>query len=350
MGDKIFFTFAIALALVSAITLLLSLLSERRGRLLSAAGRAMLLLSSLAGCAMLALRWFETGQPPMISTFEVLVFFAAAIGLVDLTLDFFYRARILAFPAAVLALSVYMGASLCDKAVTPAVPALQNNFWLTIHVSICFAGYAAFAVAYVSSVLYLISRGGFSKAGSIYVIALTISLPATALGIVPAFKGNFETLAAKIAAFLSDGPTALAVKPVFYAVLIIGGVFILAAVIFIIFDFFEQRLKISEKLRSYDGFPLVSYKAVLAGFVLLGLGIISGSVWAEIAWGSYWSWDPKEVWALAAWLVYMLYLHLRRAGAWNETRLSWLIVVGFAAVMFTFFGTNYLLAGLHSYM
>jgi cytochrome c-type biogenesis protein CcsB len=298
---------------------------------------------------MLAIRWVETGQPPMISTFEVMVFFGASIGAAYLIIDYFQSARILAFPAALAALAVFMGASLSDKAATPAMPTLQNNFWLTIHVTVCFAGYAAFAVAFMAGILYLISRGGLSKAGALYAVALTISIPLTALLIYPAFDRNFGILSAKTAQFFFEGREISSVAPIFLAAYVIFGVIILAAVLFFILDLLEGRLKLGEKLRAYEGFTAVSYKSVIAGFVLLGLGIISGSVWAEIAWGSYWSWDPKEVWALAAWLIYMLYLHLRRVG-WNESRLSWLIVAGFGAVMFTFFGTNYLLAGLHSYM
>ena len=97
------------------------------------------------------------------------------------------------------------------------------------------------------------------------------------------------------------------------------------------------------------GFDSVSYKAVLTGFPFLTLGIITGAVWAERAWGAYWSWDPKETWALITWFVYAAYLHLRVAKAWQGTKAAWVAVIGFCFVLFTYFGVNYLLGGLHSY-
>ncbi len=91
------------------------------------------------------------------------------------------------------------------------------------------------------------------------------------------------------------------------------------------------------------------HKSMVFGFVLLTAAIISGSVWASVAWGSYWTWDPKEVWSLITWFVYALILHLRFTRGWNGTIIAVLSIVGFASVLFTFFVVNYLLSGLHSY-
>ena len=73
------------------------------------------------------------------------------------------------------------------------------------------------------------------------------------------------------------------------------------------------------------------------------------SIWANRAWGTYWSWDPKETWALITWLFYGLYLHARYMHGWKGRKAAWLAIVGFCLVLFTYFGVNYLLAGLHSY-
>jgi cytochrome c-type biogenesis protein CcsB len=91
------------------------------------------------------------------------------------------------------------------------------------------------------------------------------------------------------------------------------------------------------------------YQNVVFGFLLLSLGIITGSVWANSAWGTYWSWDPKETWSLITWLVYALMLHARLVRGWHGRRVAWLSIVGFACVLFTYFGVNFLLTGLHSY-
>lgn len=93
----------------------------------------------------------------------------------------------------------------------------------------------------------------------------------------------------------------------------------------------------------------IVYRSILTGFPMLTVGIITGAAWADYAWGSYWSWDPKETWSLVTWLVYSAFLHARLAKDWTGRRTAILSLVGFAAVLFTYFGVNYL-PGLHSYL
>ena len=93
----------------------------------------------------------------------------------------------------------------------------------------------------------------------------------------------------------------------------------------------------------------ISHKIITFGFLFLTLGIISGSIWANSAWGTYWSWDPKETWSLITWVIYAIYLHARLRRGWKGRKAAWLSVIGFIAMLFTYFGVNYLLAGLHSY-
>jgi ABC-type transport system involved in cytochrome c biogenesis permease subunit len=92
----------------------------------------------------------------------------------------------------------------------------------------------------------------------------------------------------------------------------------------------------------------IGYRAVVVGFPFLTLTIILGAVWADVAWGRYWSWDPKETASLVTWLIYGAYLHARVMRGWRGTRSAWLLVLGFAAVLFTYFG-NLFFGGLHSY-
>lgn len=92
-----------------------------------------------------------------------------------------------------------------------------------------------------------------------------------------------------------------------------------------------------------------SYKLAMIGLPFLTIMLITGAVWAEYAWGRFWSWDPKETWALITWLIYAAYLHLRLRG-WKGQKAAIVNGIGFAAVIFTFFGVSYLLPGLHSYM
>lgn len=93
----------------------------------------------------------------------------------------------------------------------------------------------------------------------------------------------------------------------------------------------------------------LNYKAIMVGFPLLTLGIITGAAWANYAWGTYWSWDPKETWSLIVWFVYAAFLHARFTKGWVGKRAAWLSIIGFAATIFCYLGVNLLLSGLHSY-
>jgi cytochrome c-type biogenesis protein CcsB len=94
----------------------------------------------------------------------------------------------------------------------------------------------------------------------------------------------------------------------------------------------------------------INYKAITIGFPMLTFGIITGAVWAHYAWGSYWSWDPKETGSLITWLIYAAFLHARYTLAWQGKKTALLSVVGFCAIIFTYFGMNFFLPGLHSYL
>ncbi len=107
--------------------------------------------------------------------------------------------------------------------------------------------------------------------------------------------------------------------------------------------FFDQHIPKREKL------DLISYRSVCLGLLFLTFTIVTGAIWAERAWGSYWSWDPKETWSLVTWLVYSVYLHLRLRRGWSGKSAAVFAVVGFLCVIFTYIGVNTLLPGIHSY-
>ncbi len=117
-------------------------------------------------------------------------------------------------------------------------------------------------------------------------------------------------------------------------------------------------IKLGKKKRQDNNHPPLDlenletliYKTIAIGFPLLTIGIITGAAWANYAWGSYWSWDPKETWSLITWFIYAVFLHARLRREWRGKRLAILSIVGFGAVLFTYFGVNYVLSGLHSYV
>lgn len=100
---------------------------------------------------------------------------------------------------------------------------------------------------------------------------------------------------------------------------------------------------------SKESLEEINYQSIMVGFPMLSAGILTGAVWAYYAWGSYWSWDPKETWSLITWIVYALFLHARFTRGWKGKRIAVLSIVGFMSVIFTYFGVNFILSGLHSY-
>ena len=125
-----------------------------------------------------------------------------------------------------------------------------------------------------------------------------------------------------------------------------------AAIMYLLMERELKRKKLGpifKRLPSLDVLDDINYRCLTIGFPLLTLGIITGSIWAEYAWGSYWSWDPKEVWSLITWLLYAALLHGRMTVGWRGRKAAILAIVGFCAILFTFLGVNLLLPGLHTY-
>ncbi|MGA1875312.1 MAG: c-type cytochrome biogenesis protein CcsB [bacterium] len=125
------------------------------------------------------------------------------------------------------------------------------------------------------------------------------------------------------------------------------------SIMYLIRIYFEEgepkREGILQLLPSSDLLDELTYKAVAIGFPFLTIGIITGAAWANYAWGSYWSWDPKETWSLITWFVYAAFLHARFAAGWKGKKTAILSIVGFCFVLFTYLGVSFLLSGLHSY-
>ena len=134
-----------------------------------------------------------------------------------------------------------------------------------------------------------------------------------------------------------------------------SAVFTVAFVAAILYLIQERMLKSKKfsalhyRLPSLETLDRVNYRCLKFGFPLMTMGIISGAVWAESAWGTYWSWDPKESWALITWFLYAALLHGRLTVGWRGRRAAIFAIIGFCFLLFTFLGVNLLLPGLHSY-
>ena len=111
----------------------------------------------------------------------------------------------------------------------------------------------------------------------------------------------------------------------------------------------EDNMDSSTRLPSLSVLDSIIHSTMVFGFIWLTAGIITGAVWANSAWGTYWSWDPKETWSLITWFFYALTLHARYTRGWNGKRIAFMAIFGFVSVLFTYYGVNFLLSGLHSY-
>jgi cytochrome c-type biogenesis protein CcsB len=138
--------------------------------------------------------------------------------------------------------------------------------------------------------------------------------------------------------------TSLAASPFILSGLI-GGIFVSLLYLLLLW----RRQDLERMLPSAEELDRITYRTIAIAFPLLTLMIAAGAYWANRTWGSYWSWDPKETWAAITWLVYAGYLHMRITRGWRGRRAAYFAILGFAVVMFTFFGVTYLLPGLHAY-
>jgi cytochrome c-type biogenesis protein CcsB len=304
-----------------------------------------------AQTAAIGLRWKESydlgyGHIPLSNMYESMVFWSWSIILIYLIFERVYRNRTLGAivaPLGFLAIASISIAPNISKEIEPLVPALQSN-WLTVHVITSFLGYAAFSISFGVSVLYLILASEkrndvFYVSGLVSLVAAITLLVATILDFLVQMIGGVQHPHLFAASFASP---ALGVKIVSW---------VAAAFLFALF-WHLGRAQHDRFAALFPGQRILddlSYKTIMVGFPLLTLGIVTGAAWANYAWGTYWSWDPKETWSLITWLIYAAYLHARFTAGWRGKKTAILSVIGFAAVIFTYIGVNFVLSGLHSY-
>jgi len=164
---------------------------------------------------------------------------------------------------------------------------------------------------------------------SLFMAFATFVTDSTIKPLIPALKSNW-LIAHVITCFLGYGAFAVA-----FAVAI--------------FYLLSNNQTLKQYLPEKAMLESFIYRTMLFGFFWLSLGIITGAIWADQAWGSYWSWDPKETWSFITWLIYAGGIHAKIIRGWSGKKIAWLNVIGFISVLFTYFGVNFLLSGLHSY-
>ena len=312
-----------------------------------------------AGNAALALlltaRWVESGHFPLSNMYESLLFLAWGITAVHLVVterDGFSKSAIPGALAAPTSLMVVAGATLALPAelqrATALVPALKSN-WLMMHVSVMMLSYATLLVGSLSCISFLLvdatqdwkaAKGAYGFLDDL----VSGDAPEDSSASSAAVEGEFPPVAPAAAAVRQRN------RPKVAASADAGGSG--AAVLAATAGDTSAALAATPAEagdRILTEMDNLSYRCLGAGFTLLTAGLISGAVWANEAWGSYWSWDPKETWALITWLVYATYLHSRLVAGWSKKDTAAVGAAGFVVVWVCYVGVNLWGVGLHSY-
>ena len=267
-------------------------------------GRISTLLANLLLFFILCSRWIIAGYFPLSNLYESLLFLTWLLLTIYLYIETKTKSKLIGsvlIPVALL-ISGFANLTLSPEMqkASPLVPALQSN-WLMMHVSMMLLSYGTLIIGSLLSILFLVIS-------------------------------RYKDIDFKI---IDDSSLPL------YNIML---------------DYYETKLlspsnEISElgKLKLLQSIDNWSYRIIGLGFPFLTIGIISGGVWANEAWGSYWSWDPKETWALITWLIFATYLHARITKGWEGKKTAILGGLGFFVIWICYLGVNFLGKGLHSY-
>ncbi len=306
-------------------------------------------IANLVMAALLSARWIEAGYFPISNLYESLFFLAWGLTTAHLIAENMSKSRLVGVVTTPVIMGITAFAALTlppDMRVSePLVPALKSN-WLMMHVSVMMLSYAALLVGALVAIAYIVITWGrdvtlqgssWGSGGDRRKIVTAINLDntdnsGTSNLDTPNTLANTlmsETLTTNTTFNLTSANTATLANP--------------PILITTTNSLSPQLLSLAETLDN------ISYRIIGLGFPLLTIGIIAGAVWANEAWGSYWSWDPKETWALITWLVFAAYLHARITRGWQGKKPAILAAAGFVVVWICYLGVNLLGKGLHSY-
>ena len=273
--------------------------------ILSEIGKIGSIIANILLFVILGSRWIIAGYFPLSNLYESLLFLTWTLLTTYLFVEYKTKSKLIGATLIPVALLINGFANLTlppeMQKASPLVPALQSN-WLMMHVSMMMLSYATLIVGSLLSILFLIISNGKE---------INYNLINS--------RDSFETpILNNITVAYDESTTLIKTQK-------------------------DSQLKL---LSSIDNW---SYRVIGLGFPFLTIGIIAGGVWANEAWGSYWSWDPKETWALITWLVFAAYLHARITKNWEGKRTAVLGSLGFFVIWVCYLGVNFLGKGLHSY-
>nr|WP_106784605.1 c-type cytochrome biogenesis protein CcsB [Lysinibacillus timonensis] len=342
------------------------------------------IIGFLAHLSYFITRWIYSGHAPVSNMFEFTTAFGMFLVGAFILMYFIYRVTALGLVALPIALLIIGWAAMFPREVTPLVPSLQSH-WLTIHVITAALGQSILAISAVAGLIYLLKEVDVKKKGKerfwleavlffiviiIGYIAVTITfrsigyeaqftyidktgIEQQAIYDMPAIFGMNEST------LLTDG----VMEPLVETPAIINAQklttvvwsLIVGTILYILIRLITRRriaamLQPLVKKVNTNLLDEIGYRSVLIGFPVFSLGaLVFAMIWAQEAWGRFWGWDPKEVWALITWLFYAAFLHLRLSKGWEGRKSAWLALIGFAIIIFNLVVVNLVIAGLHSY-
>lgn len=276
----------------------------------------------------LLVRWYESyliapdvGHIPISNLYEVFILFCLITSLLYLYYEARYATKqlggfVMLIVSAAVGFILWYTFGREANAIQPLVPALQS-YWMKIHVPANFIGYGSFSLAAMVASAYLLAHDESKEIKKIFLILAGASILIKLL----------------LAVFNNVHPFWLMIPMPFTVVFLLGA--------------FQGKMK--KFLPPLDVMEDVMYKAIAVGFAFFTIATILGAMWAAEAWGGYWSWDPKETWALIVWLNYAAWLHLRLVKGLRGPMLAWWALIGLLVTTFAFLGVNMFLSGLHSY-
>ncbi|MFM2329555.1 MAG: c-type cytochrome biosis protein CcsB [Pseudomonadota bacterium] len=279
-------------------------------------------------------RWFEShqigpdiGHIPVSNLYEVFVMFCWMTAVFYLYYEQQYRVRslggfVMLIVSAAVGFLLWYTVVREAHAIQPLVPALQS-WWMKVHVPANFIGYGTFALAAMVAFAYLIKQNAAETRW--WKLA-----PLWLLGVVLCFE--------PIVFRQSAQSTSVGYWAVYFGIsaLIVGALL-------------SVRGRIAARLPAFEVLDDVMYKSIAVGFAFFTIATVLGAFWAAEAWGGYWSWDPKETWALIVWLNYAAWLHMRLMKGLRGAPSAWWALTGLVVTTFAFLGVNMFLTGLHSY-
>lgn len=329
-------------------------------------------------------RWLAIDHAPVSNMYEFMTFFGIMLVGAFLIIHYIYKQTIIGLFAIPISLLIMGYGSVFTKEMTPLIPSLQSN-WLAIHVITVAASSAILSISFVTGIIYLLSTVdtnkkskssislevimyflvvvlGFVLGSSIFNLTVdpqTIERKSIGNGEVeeviysmPIIVANMDSISEENEQLgiiiVSNRIDAQKLNTILWS-------FILGSVLYLLIRLIIRKriialLKPFTKKVTPMLMDEISYRAVLIGFPLFSLGgLIFAMIWAQLAWGRFWGWDPKEVWALITWLFYAALLHLRLSKGWEGERTAWLSIIGFGTIIFNQVFVNLIIAGLHSY-